>query len=206
MLYQEVLNSGEPDAVYEFFWYNFKASVTNFTSANTDVKAKVPVVSQRLNRLKAEKKYDDIIVEINTFLVDFLWSSVSILDSEYHLDIASTNIKRWLNLPKIKEEPPADISTLKVIYSIVLKHKEPEVKQMLMNARGQFDRDRIVSHITRYCYRRTTNEGCSWALNILTKLTQEPVTQPIVVKTLRSLNVNVPDTIRSCAKLISKIQ
>ena len=205
MLYQEVLNSGEPDAVYEFFWYNFKASVTNFTAVNADVKAKVPIVSQRLNMLKAEKKYDDIITEINTFLVDFLWSSVSIPDSVYHLDIASTNIKRWLNLPKVKEDPPADISTLKVIYSIILKHTEPEVKQMLMNAKGPFDRERIASHITKYCYRRATNEGCAWALTILTKLTQDSVTQPIVVRTLRSLNVNVPDTIRNCSKLMDNI-
>jgi hypothetical protein len=207
MLYQDVLNSGEPDAVYECFWYNFKSSVHNFAAADNkmDVIAqRVPAVSKRLNELKADKRYDDIIAEIDLFLTDFLWTAIGTLASpgghDYHMNIANTNIKRWLSLPKNKEDPPPDIVALKIIYAVIaskLGHTT-EILQMLLNIRGVADKpfilENVIASITRYCYSHHIEL-------VLNKLTQESVTQAVVVRTLRSLGLTVPDSIRDCSKI-----
>jgi hypothetical protein len=201
MLYEEILNSGEQDAVYEFFWYNFKSSVVNFAQASQLDSIKrfareVPVLSKKLNDLKSHKRYDDIIDEINIFLRNFLWSAIeSNADSNeysYHLNIANSNLKRWLNLPKIKDDKPEELVALKAIYSI---HGPVLVNTMVPSSVNPFEIEPVITSIVRYAY--------SYKLEkVLTTLTQEPVTQKIVVKTLRSLGLNVPDSIRNLSKIL----
>ncbi len=201
MLYQDVLNSGEPDAVYEFFWYNFKSSVVNFAHAAScdsikKFSSEVPVLSKKLNQLKSLKRYDDIIMEINIFLKNFLWSAIESTTETneyyYHINIANTNLKRWLNLPKVNDNKPDELVALKVIYSI---NGPVQVNHMVPSSVDPFEIEPVISSIVRYAY--------SYKLEkVLTKLTQEPVTQKIVVKTLRSLGLNVPDSIRNLAKIL----
>jgi hypothetical protein len=197
MLYDEILHSGEPDAVYEFFWYNFKSSVSNFAEACPVLKqlaAAVPGVSAQLNDLKAQKKYDEIVSNINIFLKDFLWSALLTLAKEkiYFLKIASTNVKRWLNLLKIQEHPPPDLVGLKIFYSLIISRTD--LLQIFMNIRGEssktFDLEQVIGGITLYSYRHRE-------AGLLNKLTQEPETQAVVVKTLRGLNLHVPENIRN---------
>ena len=57
--------------------------------------------------------------ELNTFFLrNFLWSAIeSKADSNeysYHINIANTNLKRWLNLPKIKDDKPEELVALKI--------------------------------------------------------------------------------------------
>jgi hypothetical protein len=74
-----------------------------------------------------------------------------------------------------------------------------------MNLQGtNFDREHIIASMTRFCYRRV-HEG-TWQEAVLTRLTKEPATQAIAVKTLQGLGLNVPDSIRNLAKFLRAAQ
>jgi hypothetical protein len=66
---------------------------------------------------------------------------------------------------------------------------------MVPSSVNPFEIEPVITSIVRYAY--------SYKLEkVLTTLTQEPVTQKIVVKTLRSLGLNVPDSIRNLSKIL----
>ncbi len=104
MTHTEILLSGDPDAGYHYFWMNFKGSVTNAASVskNPDLRAldkELTLVSDRLNILKDQAKFDQIGQEIQHFLKEFLWHILS--EDKYHIAIASTNLKRWIRYTEI---------------------------------------------------------------------------------------------------------
>lgn len=107
MSYEHILNSGDIDAKFEYFWYMFKSSVASFAQKypqDTEFKrltTETFAVSDRLNQLKIEGKYDEIIDTIELFLEDYFWSCLRVADTKYHIDICYTNIKRWININRI---------------------------------------------------------------------------------------------------------
>jgi hypothetical protein len=203
MLYADILTSGEPDAVYEFFWLMFKDSVKNFSSSVygctqlTEISGEVPVISGRLNNLQKDKKYNDIISEIDEFLTKFAWTSLLTVDDpcfSYHINILNTNINRWINLPGIKETPQS--AALHVILAL---SKNSSQYDLVKYARGPpespFDVKKVVSRITKFSLRKDRPTA-------LTRLTGHPVLQPLVVDVLQDIGIDAPVTIRDGQKII----
>jgi hypothetical protein len=204
MLYDDILTSGEPDAVYEFFWLMFKDSVRNFSSSVssctqlTQISDEVPVISGRLNNLQKDKKYNVIISEIDSFLVKFAWTSLLTVDDScfsYHINILNTNINRWINLPGIKETPQS--AALHVILAL---SKNSSQYDLVKYARGPhespFDVKKVVSRITKFSLRKDRPTA-------LTRLTGHAVLQPLVVEVLQAIGLDAPATIRDGHKIIN---
>jgi hypothetical protein len=208
MLYAEVLTSGDPDAVYEFFWLMFKGSVTNFTAVLNEDRAKVlfelereiPVVSNRLNILKKEHKYSIIIEEIEAFLVKFAWSALLMIDDEnfsYHINIVNTNINRWMNLPGIIKEN----ETFALLHVLLGLTKTKSQYDLLKYVRGsepeEFNVKKIVSRMTKFSLLKDRPTA-------LTRLTSHVTLQPIVVEILKNIGLtDTPASIRDGQKIMN---
>ncbi len=137
MDYSDILNSGDDDATYEHFWYNFKDSVINISRLNSElflnILENVDKTSKELNFYKKQGKINNIIIEIENFLSQFLWTSLHLFQKdtgEYHLNIAHTNIKRWSSLLNTGTRAPFKV--LKLIYSIISlkKHNFEDIFQL----------------------------------------------------------------------------
>lgn len=112
--YSDVLLRDYPDAGYEYFWLNFKDSVSNITRhggtactpKTVALSREVPVLTNKLNNLQALGQYDQIGVEIQRFLKIFLHCVFK--ESDYHINIARTNLKRWLKYCQYRRDVPKD--------------------------------------------------------------------------------------------------
>ena len=209
MLYSDVLTSGDPDAVYEFFWLMFKGSVTNFTSvllsgstatdALRELEKQIPVVSMKLNKLKKDQRYNMIIEEIEEFLIKFAWNSLLVIDDpsfSYHINIVNTNINRWLNLPGIKENDK--FALLHVLLGLT---KTPGQYDLIKYARGkgenELDVTKSVTRATKFALKMNRPTA-------LTRLTSHVTLQPIVVDALHSIGLtDAPATIRDGQKIVN---
>jgi hypothetical protein len=96
-----------PDASYERFWYIFKDSVKNFNDSSDKVKldqlvSQIPDLTKHFNELQARQEYAVIYVQMESFLLAFLWAILREFRNdrtgEYHLSIAEKNLRRWLTV------------------------------------------------------------------------------------------------------------
>jgi hypothetical protein len=97
-LHDEVeINKSDPDYHIENFWYGFKMSMINFYNQNKLSYNHIYQWSSNLNKLKTEKKYNEIEYLIREYISiyskDIIINSIDI--SYYDDDILITNIKRW---------------------------------------------------------------------------------------------------------------
>ncbi len=119
--YSFIYEKNLPDKTTEFFWYIFKESVINainYIKTNNNVKFKNNInnifdskdylgekleyilsdlleKSNIFNQLQKEEKYDEIIVEIEKYII---WISRILFlphANYYHFNIFITNLKRW---------------------------------------------------------------------------------------------------------------
>lgn len=88
----EVLKAKKEDADIEFFWLTFKDSVINYLDKKTQTK--IQDLSDTLNQLQLEKKYEEIQKIISNNLDEIAWRHVLTHDS-YHGCHLITNLKRW---------------------------------------------------------------------------------------------------------------
>ena len=213
MDYSKILNSGDPDAAHEYFWYNFKDSVINISVLNhtlfTKIVEDIDKVSKELNYFKNQKRFNTIIIEIENFLSQFLWTSLNLFDTanaEYHLNIANTNIKRWSALLNTGHSNPFKV--LKLIYSILTltfkKHTDTDSLNLkslvkdIINEDFVFDRERILRLIVLHAY----NLRSVAMFNKLTMIKEDQIT---TISILQSMNVNLPKHIKDGLKIVEQI-
>lgn len=97
-----IKESQNPDKHYEHFWISFKNSVRDVLP--NELKTKIDTTSAYLNDLQKVKKYDDIIKEINSFLMLHANEIIvyTFLNGD-RLHLMRTNIRRWEKIdPKFK--------------------------------------------------------------------------------------------------------
>lgn len=89
-----------PDADYEAFWLGFKKSIKNFYHAkclDTSQLGLIDKVSDKLNKMKENKQYDEIKIEIDRYICDFS-KNVIIYGDYYYSMLLKKNLKKWQNL------------------------------------------------------------------------------------------------------------
>ncbi len=195
------------DAEYESFWYNFKDSVLNFSRASPSplydhILGRLPLVSSSLNALQKEKRYDEIITIIETFLTDFLWISLKNPGNSsypYHLNIANTNLKRWTALPNTSKSRAFNL--VKIICSIACnKNPHPDTFGLISAIENlgvpEVDFVRIITVIVSYAYKHKMS-------TVLTRLMSDDECQRYTVAVLHKMNIMVPEHIRNGAKIFN---
>jgi hypothetical protein len=89
-----------PDAHLEKFWIIFKDSIKNLYRSNgmdlRQIKC-LDSVSDRLNLLQKEKRYAEIEIQINIYMIDFSRTVIKFGDL-YYASLFKTNLKRWQNI------------------------------------------------------------------------------------------------------------
>lgn len=201
----QVLNSGDIDAVYEHFWYNFKDSVFNISKLNVDtfiyIISKIKTVSDVLNTHKRQGDISKIVSTIENFLTDFLWTGLHAYNDkdpaaalDYHINIAYTNVKRW---QAVKEAGKTNgFRLLSLIYSIITNESlEKSSLHLLIDKviRGPFQRDRIFTIIIEHAYNLKSSAIFNKVLKQDAKLT---------VEILHKMNIIVPFGIKNGCKII----
>lgn len=111
--HSQVLLNNEPDCGYEYFWLNFKDSITNaslcslpkeISDSLQELSGQVPVITDKLNDLQKKRNYNEIFSCINGFLNQYFW--LILAEGEYHSSIATTNFKRWIKLCELRSLNP----------------------------------------------------------------------------------------------------
>jgi len=198
MIYQEILDSGDPDAVYEHFWYNFKDSVSNFGQIHPIIET-LPIegVSNQLNVFKSTQDYKHIIEKISSFLVEYLWTCLS-SDSVYHLNINYTNLRRWLDLPNTQESHDCllDLQLLKVIYSLIPKIGITFIKEFDLEEGAGAYAENIIKNLASRAYLLKNSL-------ILSRLTEHDLIRPYVICMLYQMGIKVPHTIKNGSKILA---
>uniref|UniRef100_A0A6C0JC87 Uncharacterized protein n=1 Tax=viral metagenome TaxID=1070528 RepID=A0A6C0JC87_9ZZZZ len=94
-----VENKNEEDKEIEVFWYGFKQSILNFSKNNDKIYKnlyyQLEFISNKLNNLKKNKQFLNIIEIISNFINDCIIIIFNELIDSYHSNIFITNIKRW---------------------------------------------------------------------------------------------------------------
>ena len=201
----EILNSGDIDAVYEYFWYNFKDSVVNISKLNEDIftytLSKIKDVSETLNIYKKTKDVSKIIFEIENFLTDFLWTTLNAYNDKdkaerltYHINIAYTNVKRWQALNETSKTNAFKL--LALIYSILTSDAVEKASLTLLIEKiikGVFQRERIFILVVEHAYSLKSSA-------IFNKLLKED--SRLTVEILHKMNIIVPFGIKNGCKII----
>ena len=93
--HEHVLNSDKPDNKLEFFWLTFKDSIRDYL--NETELDELSNVSQKLNDLQQEERYDEIEVYIKSHIEIIGYNMMSKGDN-YRINHLDTNIRRWNKL------------------------------------------------------------------------------------------------------------
>lgn len=146
--YKYLLDTNNPDKHIEYFWYGFKASISNFF-AQHNLPDKLPLKewSKRLNSLQKDKFYMEIEEAIYSYLERFGWY-VIMYGSAYNAQIYSTNIKRWNKISNHynwsnDSEPNIFYVYFNIFYSLIKREKHfkrnEHLRQMLLIVRKYID-------------------------------------------------------------------
>jgi hypothetical protein len=90
-----ILNPNDPDYQIELFWYGLKDSMINFYRAYRISATHIDEWCNHLNKLKLNKKYDDIELNIRDYISQYAFQLARQIKSNYHDQILISNIKRW---------------------------------------------------------------------------------------------------------------
>jgi len=90
-----ILNPNDQDYQIELFWYGLKGSMVNFYRAYSIPIAHIDQWSNILNKLKKNKRYDDIESHIREYMAQYALLLARQINSNYHDQIFISNIKRW---------------------------------------------------------------------------------------------------------------
>ena len=91
--------SEPPDLHIDNFWKSFKGSVRNYYKANGLLKNEIILdkTSDILNTLQKDRKYDEIVGRIETFLIMFSRQIIR-FGTHHHTNLFKTNLTRWSNI------------------------------------------------------------------------------------------------------------
>jgi hypothetical protein len=109
-----ILTQNNPDSGYEYFWLNFKSSVSNVVHRSASacsmalrkLENRVPAITKQLDLWKTSAQFKKIGDEIQEFLLEFLWYILS--TDEYQQSIAMTNLRRWIKCCELRVKCPAE--------------------------------------------------------------------------------------------------
>jgi hypothetical protein len=130
------MTSLQTDYYIEKFWLDFKQSMDNFYSINKTFCRPIKYWSDKLNELQTNKNYDSIEKNIRDYMslyaIDLLRTN-----SEYHINILISNIKRWnsiasqLNRFEKSESKYINIVFLLIdIYKTLYDYNNDEIKYL----------------------------------------------------------------------------
>lgn len=94
----------DPDYYIEQFWLGFKQSIINYCNTIKESKSmdinetQVDNWSSELNKLKKEKKYNEIEYNIRNYMTKYAFYIMETSIDTYNAKILDTNIKRWNNI------------------------------------------------------------------------------------------------------------
>ena len=129
-----LLNNSDPDYFIEDFWLGFKQSMVNFYRIIDIENLLIPEWSYKLNKLKNEKKYDDIECNIRNYISLYSYDLIKYSKSIYHDEILITNIKRWNNISKQFNFESEEYNKILLFFLINLElKKDKEIKEEIKN-------------------------------------------------------------------------
>lgn len=129
-----LLNNSDPDYFIEDFWLGFKQSMVNFYRIIDIENLLIPEWSYNLNKLKNEKKYDDIECNIRNYISLYSYDLIKYSKSIYHDEILITNIKRWNNISKQFNFESEEYNKILLFFLINLElKKDKEIKEEIKN-------------------------------------------------------------------------
>jgi len=97
MSFNYLLDTKNPDKELEFFWLGFKNSIQTFL--DDDGKKEIEELSNQLNNLQKDEKYDEIEIFIKNHVEKIGYKMIE-KNNGYWANILNTNIKRWIKLLK----------------------------------------------------------------------------------------------------------
>jgi hypothetical protein len=121
------LNKNDPDYHIENFWYGFKQSMINFYTKHNLNYINIYEWSNKLNKLKIDKKYNDIENSIREYISIY---AKCILKHSYDLsyyddDILISNIKRWNKISCNYNFDKSNIhNKLLIVFLVILEIKK----------------------------------------------------------------------------------
>ena len=85
-----------PDFEIEEFWYGFKQSMINYYQYiyKKEKIIEIKEWSKNLNILQSEKRYEDIEINIQKYIINYAFDLIK-NKAEYYPNILLSNIKRW---------------------------------------------------------------------------------------------------------------
>lgn len=148
------LNKNDPDYHIETFWYGLKTSMINFYSQNDLNYIHIYDWSNCLNKLKQEKKYDQIQFSIRDYISiyskDIITNSND--NSHYDDDILITNIKRWNRISLFYNfEKNVKYNKLLILFLIILEIKKSKTNideniKFINNITKKYNIDTIINN------------------------------------------------------------
>jgi len=87
------------DSDFEEFWFSLKANFLGFYKLESE-KERINIWSENLNKLKEQKKYTDIQLNILDYLL-LVAEDIFAKENIYYANIFETNIKRWEKIIKL---------------------------------------------------------------------------------------------------------
>lgn len=139
------LNPSDPDYLIEEFWYSFKYSILNFYSILKKEHTEINIWSDNLNKLKSEKKYQQIENTIRNYMSEFANDlfKYSAPETLYYDHIFLTNINRWNKISKqFNFDNSPEYSRILYLFMIFI-----EIKEMIHKGKLQNDEIKIMSNL-----------------------------------------------------------
>ena len=117
-----------PDFEIEEFWYGFKQSMINYYQYiyKKEKITEIKEWSKNLNILQSEKRYEDIEINIQKYIINYAFDLIK-NNAEYYPNILLSNIKRWnkisnkYNFNNIENESYNIIYKLFNIYNKIMR-------------------------------------------------------------------------------------
>lgn len=129
------LNPSDPDYYIEEFWYSFKYSIISFYSIIKKDYTHINMWSNNLNKLKSEKKYQQIEDSIRNYMSEFAKDlfKYSAPETLYNDKIFLTNINRWNKISKqFNFENSPEYSKILYLFMIFIEIKDMVHKGKLL--------------------------------------------------------------------------
>ena len=117
-----------PDFEIEEFWYGFKQSMINYYQYiyKKEKITEIKEWSKKLNILQSEKRYEDIEINIQKYIINYAFDLIK-NNAEYYPNILLSNIKRWnkisnkYNFNNIENESYSIMYKLFNIYNKIMR-------------------------------------------------------------------------------------
>ena len=141
--YNHILQTKRPDKEYEYFWYNYKSHLNNIQKYNIDLN--ILNISEKLNILAKEKKYNEIPILINNIVV-YTTKIVFYKLNNYQSKIHHSFIKKWKKIYDTNDY----ILFFFELYSLIIEKKNIKLLNYFKETIIDFNENNIIQLI-QYC-------------------------------------------------------